>query len=143
MLLNSYYLMKKIRKIRTIFDVENWLWKSNFGTFWHLLITPISINSFDYSWFFAKTFLILYPSLENSTTGIAIVQVNQAIINENLKNYLRYCAITLLILLCFHDEIFELVQKFCSKSCQGFVVFFLPISDIKWNPRSDLRIGSE
>jgi hypothetical protein len=24
-----------------IFDIENWLWKSKFGTFWHLLITPI------------------------------------------------------------------------------------------------------
>ena len=24
-----------------IFDVENWLWKSDFGTFWHLTITPI------------------------------------------------------------------------------------------------------
>ena len=33
---------KKIRKIRMLFDVENWLWKSDFGTFWHLLITPIT-----------------------------------------------------------------------------------------------------
>ena len=24
-----------------IFDIENWLWKSNFGTFWHLPTTPI------------------------------------------------------------------------------------------------------
>ena len=24
-----------------IFDVENWLWNSNSGTFWHLPITPI------------------------------------------------------------------------------------------------------
>ena len=24
-----------------IFDVENWPWKSNFGTFWHLPINPI------------------------------------------------------------------------------------------------------
>ena len=24
-----------------IFDVENWLWKSDFGTFWHFSITPI------------------------------------------------------------------------------------------------------
>jgi hypothetical protein len=38
-LLNSYSSMKKkIRKIRMIFDVKNWLWKSDFGTFWHLPI---------------------------------------------------------------------------------------------------------
>ena len=60
-----------------IFEIENWLWKSNFDTF---LTTPHYTNlqnpkiSFDKSWFFKqKTFLILYPSLENSTTGIAIL----------------------------------------------------------------------
>ena len=31
----------KLRKIRIIFDIENWLWKSNFGTFWHLPTAPI------------------------------------------------------------------------------------------------------
>ena len=41
-LLNWYSSMKKkFRKIPTIFDIENWLWKSNFGTFWQLPITPI------------------------------------------------------------------------------------------------------
>ena len=41
-LLNWYSSMKKkIRKILMIFDIENWLWKSNFGTFWQLPITPI------------------------------------------------------------------------------------------------------
>ena len=30
--------MKKIRNPPMNFDVENWLWKSNFGTFWHSLI---------------------------------------------------------------------------------------------------------
>ena len=38
---NFYSSMKKIRKIWIIFNVENWLWKSDFGTFWHLPITPI------------------------------------------------------------------------------------------------------
>ena len=58
-----------------IFDVENWLRKSDFGTFWHLPITPIGkiqwfhLTTVD---FMPKTFLILYISLENSTTGIAI-----------------------------------------------------------------------
>ena len=31
---------KKERKIWMIFDIENWLWKSNFGTFWQLAINP-------------------------------------------------------------------------------------------------------
>ena len=39
-LLNWYSSMKKKRNIRMIFDIENWLWKSNFGTFWQLAINP-------------------------------------------------------------------------------------------------------
>ena len=47
-LLNWYSSMKKkLRKIRMIFDIENWLWKSNFGTFWQLAINPkLKIQSF-------------------------------------------------------------------------------------------------
>ena len=42
-LLNSYSSMKKkFRKIPMIFDIENWLWKSNFGTFWHLPLLQFS-----------------------------------------------------------------------------------------------------
>ena len=40
------------RKIRMIFYIENSLWKSNFGTFWHLPINPILI-------FFPLSMLIL------------------------------------------------------------------------------------
>ena len=29
-------------KFRKFFDLKNWLWKSNFCTFWHLPFTPIS-----------------------------------------------------------------------------------------------------
>ena len=36
LLLNWYFSMDFFRKIRSIFDVENWLWKSDFGTFWRL-----------------------------------------------------------------------------------------------------------
>ena len=59
-----------------IFDIENWLWKSNFGTFWQLAINPKlktqnSIISFGYVDSYAKIFLILYPPLKNSTTHIA------------------------------------------------------------------------
>ena len=56
-----------------IFDLENWLWKSNFLTPPHYTNSQNSMISFDYRWFLAKTFLILYPSLENSTTVIAIM----------------------------------------------------------------------
>ena len=53
-----------------------WLWKSDFGTIWHLPITPIcKIQWFHLTTvdFWPKTFLILYPSQENFTTGIAII----------------------------------------------------------------------
>ena len=67
-LLNSYYPMKKIRKIWMIFDVKNWLWKSNFCTLWHLPIPPIH----KIQWFYLttvnfqpKTFLLFVsPSLK-------------------------------------------------------------------------------
>ena len=37
--LNCYFSTKIFfRKIRVIFDVENWLWKSDFGTFWWLFL---------------------------------------------------------------------------------------------------------
>ena len=60
-----------------IFDVENWLWKSNVGTFWHLSNSPISIISLGWVDFKAEIFLILYTFLENSTTRIAIPDVNE------------------------------------------------------------------
>ena len=66
-----FFNENKIRKIPRIFDIENWLWKSNFG----LLITPIGkIKWFHLTTvnFYPKTFLILYPSFKNSTTGIVI-----------------------------------------------------------------------
>ena len=55
--LNCFEQVKrsKIRKFRIIFDIENWLWKSNFGTFWHLPIRLISkIQSFHYDWFLVR-----------------------------------------------------------------------------------------
>ena len=33
-----YSSTKKMKKISMIFQVENWLWKSNFGTFWQLAV---------------------------------------------------------------------------------------------------------
>ena len=47
-----------------------------FPIFWQLAIIKIwYIISFDYSWFLEKkTSLVLYPCLENSTTGIAMLK---------------------------------------------------------------------
>ena len=61
-LLNWYVFFneKKMRKMPMIFEIENWLWKSNFGAFWQLAVNP-------------KIFLIMYPPFENSTTRIAIL----------------------------------------------------------------------
>ena len=69
--LNLYSSIKKLRKIRMIFDAENWLWKSNFGTVWHLPLHQFAKFN-DFIWPQPKTFLILYPSHENFTTSITI-----------------------------------------------------------------------
>jgi hypothetical protein len=46
-LLNWYISMKwKWERFRWFFDIENWLWKSNFSTFWHLPTTPVLFNNF-------------------------------------------------------------------------------------------------
>jgi len=79
-LLNWYSSMKKkLRKIRIIFDIENWLWKSRGWVILHFLTAHHQSNSQNSKisfWYVdsqAKTFPILYPSRENSTTGNAIV----------------------------------------------------------------------
>ena len=85
--INSYFSMKKkVWKILIIFDIKNWLWKSNFVTFWHLPITPmlkIWVRSVD---FYPKTFLILYPSLKNSTTGTAILSITHRLIHSQMDS---------------------------------------------------------
>ena len=72
-LLNWYSSMKtKLRKIRMIFDIENWLWKPNFGTFYQFAINPkLKIQSFPLGVLIRmqKSF---YPLLKNSTTRTAI-----------------------------------------------------------------------
>ena len=64
-LLNYYYwLMKKeLRKLWLICDIENWLWKSNFVTFWNLPIKPIlKINNYLWiCWFSSKNLSNFVP----------------------------------------------------------------------------------
>ena len=43
-----FFNEKKIRKIRMIFDIENWLWKSDLGTFWRPLWTSVKVKSKNY-----------------------------------------------------------------------------------------------
>ena len=48
------------KKIRLIFDIENWLWKYNFGTFWGpgaMSIYKIQQFHLNNSWFLSKTLL--------------------------------------------------------------------------------------
>ena len=72
LLLNWYFSMKIFfRKIRMIFYIENWLWKSTFGTFWHLPTTDqfSKFNKFLWvCWFLCKNlsnFVSLVLKLHN------------------------------------------------------------------------------
>ena len=67
-----FFNEKKLRKIQMIFDIENWLWKSNFGTFWHLPHYTNSQNSIIFFWY-----VDFYPLLKNSTTRITILDMIQ------------------------------------------------------------------
>ena len=52
-----FFNEKKIRKIRMIFDIDNWLWKSDLGTFWHPMRTSVKVKSkkyFSFTDFFTK-----------------------------------------------------------------------------------------
>ena len=46
---HSYSQWKKMRKISITFNEENWLWKSNLGTFWHLP-TELILNIHNILW---------------------------------------------------------------------------------------------
>ena len=52
-----FFNEKKFRKIRMIFDIENWLWKSDLGTFWQPMWTSVKVkskNCFSFTDLFAK-----------------------------------------------------------------------------------------
>ena len=68
--------MKKMRKIRMIFDLENWLWTYEFGTFQLSCITSIyTIPHFPWSpfYFFDKMRLILDTPGPNKKTWVDII----------------------------------------------------------------------
>ena len=68
--------MKKNLKILLIFDVENWLW--HFLKNHRYVNSENTIISFEYIDFLPKISLILYPSLENTTTHTTIILTNQS-----------------------------------------------------------------
>ena len=52
-----FFNEKKIREIRIIFDIENWLWMSDLGTFWQPMWTSVKVKSknyFSFTDFFSK-----------------------------------------------------------------------------------------
>ena len=46
-----------------IFDIEDWHWKSNFGTFWQLAITPKFNNFLWVRWFLGKNISNFVPTV--------------------------------------------------------------------------------
>ena len=106
-----------MRRIRIIFDLENWLWKTNFGTYWHLPITQFSKfdNFLWVCWFLGKNLSNFDLLFENSTTRIAIMYTRKYIKNKGKV----YCNCTIrwhterVFLLVF---IFTFMKKECSFS---------------------------
>ena len=80
LLLNWHSSMKKkFRKIRMIFDVENWLWKSDLGTFWRPMWTSVKVKSknyFSFNDFFAKIKPLVDSRPQNSTTEVTLKMVH-------------------------------------------------------------------
>ena len=67
---------KKFRKIRMIFDIENWLWKSDSGTLWQPMWTSVKVKSkkiFIVYWFFPQNLLRVDSRPQNSTTEVTLL----------------------------------------------------------------------
>ena len=88
--LNWYSSMKKIfRKIRMIFDIENWLWKSDLGTFWQPMWTSVKVKS-------KIIFILLIFLLKSSPCWLTPAK-------------LHHCTeVTLTYVHCRGDEVFHL-----------------------------------
>ena len=99
--IDTFKWKKKIRNILLnqhwvlIFDIENRLRKSDFGNFWQLdtVNSQYTIIFFGDIDFWLKNFLILYPSLKNSTTHITIVHlVDTSVLMFALQQLLLRCS---------------------------------------------------
>ena len=67
-------MKQKSEKKPLIFDIQNLLWKSN-RNYINSQNTIISFEDID---LWPKIYLILYPSLENTTTHTTIILTNQS-----------------------------------------------------------------
>ena len=65
-------------KIRLIFDIQNWLWKYNFGTFWQTVITRRNFLKIFPWWHvdsWPKRLLFRTHHLWNSTTKLILLNI--------------------------------------------------------------------
>ena len=86
-------------KIRLIFDIENWLWKYNFGTFWGPAamsihkIQQFHLNAVD---FWPKTLLFRTQQVKNSMTWLTSLSFELIV-------GLKFCRIIISYLLSLHN----------------------------------------
>ena len=103
---------KRLRKIRMIFDIENWLWKSNFGTFWQLAINPKLNNFLWVYWFLCKNVSNFVPPVwKLHNTYCHTLQINN--LTRNLDGKPAESWLEFEILLTF------LVQMTSANVCAG------------------------
>ena len=73
-----------------IFDIENWLWKSDLGTFWRPMWTSVKIKSkkyFSFTDFFAKIKPPVDSRSQNFTTEVKLRVSNSWI--QNLLDFVN------------------------------------------------------
>ena len=109
------------------FDIENWLWKSNFGTFWHLPITPIlKIQQFSLDFF--QVMLQLLFITDAQRRRIHSNDHNSSKPGRQVVTFLLICNITMWIIYTFE------VQKVKDSPVQvKFVIQFFQ-SVLSWGP---------
>ena len=128
-----------------IFGIENWLWKSNFGTFWQLVTNPnLKIITFEYADYLAKIFLTLYPPFENSTTRTAIMLSNnystvldkKVVLQNKQKHYKKKLRNNSVIILIKREElkwIIDICQlTYIISSMKFFTQFRLDVVKKNW-----------
>ena len=75
-------------KIRLIFDIQNWLWKYDFVTFWHFL----KIIPWWYVDSWAKSLLFRTHHLWNSTTELILIYITVVYYYNSRNAVLQNCS---------------------------------------------------
>ena len=88
-LVGSLSTLQKSEFLKLIISYSHYFWRQNWvlcqkmsGKNTHIYFFYNSIISFGHVDSYAKTFLILYPPLENSTTPIAIMYLTVCVVKE-------------------------------------------------------------